>query len=379
MRERLPSPFDVDQRPVAAIFRSPLFNLSETFVRAQAAGLVRYQPLVLGLRDKGNVPSDLANRVRLKGRGAFRPFADRLKAYRPVVLHAHFGPDGLRALPLAERLAIPLVTTLHGYDASRSDWALLRSGRLSWMRYAVLKRRLQRGGALFIAVSEAVRRRAIARGYPADRTITHYIGVDLKRHAPAGGEKGETVLFVGRLVEKKGVDILLRAFAGVRARRPSASLSIIGDGPRRRSLERLAGRLGVGGVVTFLGEQPPEVVVHHMRRASVLAVPSVTARDGDAEGLPTVIVEAAACALPAVGTDHAGIPEAIADGKSGFVVPERDPAALAARLSAVLESRDLRDRMGAAARALAIQRFDGDRQMRRLEEIYDAVRVGRCG
>jgi glycosyltransferase involved in cell wall biosynthesis len=115
-----------------------------------------------------------------------------------------------------------------------------------------------------------------------------------------------------------------------------------------------------------------------MRRATVLAAPSITARDGDAEGLPTAIVEAAASALPAVGTDHSGIVEAIVDGETGFIVPERDAGALAARLLAILGDPELRDRMGAAARALAERKFDLARQMRRLEEIYDQVAAGRC-
>jgi glycosyltransferase involved in cell wall biosynthesis len=108
----------------------------------------------------------------------------------------------------------------------------------------------------------------------------------------------------------------------------------------------------------------------------LLAAPSVTARDGDAEGLPNVIVEAAASALPVVGTDHSGIPEAIVEGETGFIVPERDSERLAARILAILSDPARRGRMGAAARAMAEQRFDFACQMRRLEEIYDEVRAG---
>jgi glycosyltransferase involved in cell wall biosynthesis len=366
MPETPPSPVDRDQRPVAALFRAPLFNVSETFVRAQATGLVRYRPLLIGREDKGNIPAELAGRVLL------RPGAERVRAYAPVLVHAHFGPDGLRALPLAARLGVPLITTLHGYDVSRSTSALLRSGRLSWMHYALRRHKLQRRGALFLAVSDALRRRAIALGYPPERTLIHYNGVDLGCF-PAGPGGPDTILFVGRLVEKKGVAILLRAFAGVRRALPNASLVIIGECPLRTLLERLAGES-----VRFLGGQPPEAVAEWMRRATVLAAPSVTARDGDAEGLPNVIAEAAAAALPAVGTDHAGIPEAILDGETGYIVPEHDSETLAARLVAILGDGALRDRMGAAARALAERSFDLAGQMRRLEEIYDRVRAGRC-
>ena len=373
MPEMPPSPFDRDPRPVAAVFRAPLFNASETFVRAQAAGLTRYQPLLLGLEDKGNIPPELARRVLLKGAAGWRGFAERARRFAPVLVHAHFGTDGLRALPLAERLGVPLITSLRGYDVARSDLALLRSGRRSWIHYALRKQALQRRGALFLAVSEALRRQAIARGYPEARILTHYNGVDLARF-PAGRGGDDTILFVGRLVEKKGVEILLRAFAAVRRERPRAALLIIGEGPLRARLERLAGE-----GVRFLGAQGPETVAEHMRTASLLAAPSVTARDGDAEGLPNVVVEAAASALPAVGSDHSGIPEAIVEGETGFIVPERDAEALAGRLLSLLGDRALRDLMGAAARRLAEQRFDFALQMQRLEALYDQVRTGGCG
>jgi glycosyltransferase involved in cell wall biosynthesis len=367
MRDRLPSPFELDQRPVAAIYRTPLFNASETFVRDQICGLVRYQPLVIGRDDKGNIPEALAGRV------LFRSRAEAVRRHAPVLLHAHFGTDGLRALPLAERLAVPLVTNLHGYDVGRSRSALLLSGRRSWMHYALRRRALQRRGTLFLAVSEALRRQAIALGYPAERTRTHYNGVDLAEFPVGPGGPG-TILFVGRLVEKKGVEILLRAFGKVRQSRADASLIVIGDGPLRARLLRLAGQS-----VRFLGSLPREEVAAWMRRSTVLAAPSVTARDGDVEGLPTTIVEAAASGLPAVGTRHSGIPEAIADGETGFLVPERDAAALGDRLLALLNAPDLRDRMGAAARRLAEDRFDFTRQMARLEAIYDEVRMRPCG
>ncbi|MBV9883942.1 MAG: glycosyltransferase [Sphingomonadaceae bacterium] len=373
MPETPPPPFDHDPRPVVAIFRAPLFNESETFVRAQAAGLDRYQPLLLGLEDKGNIPPRLADRVLLKGARGWSGFAKRVRPYAPVLVHAHFATDGLRALALAERLGVPLVTHLRGYDVTRSTAFLLLSGRRSWLNYALRGAALRRRGALFLAVSDALRRQAIARGFPADLIRVHYNGVDLARFAPGAGDD-ITILFVGRLVEKKGVEYLLEAFASVWRTRPEVRLVVIGDGPLRTRLERRAGE-----GVRFLGRQPPEAVADWMKRAALLAAPSVTASDGDSEGLPNTIVEAAAAGLPAVGTDHAGIPEAIVDGETGFIVPERDADSLAARLLTLLGNPDLRRRMGAAARALAERKFDFARQMNRLEAIYDELRTGRCG
>lgn len=378
MTEPLPSLFADDPRPVAAIFRSPVFNASETFVSGHAAGLVRYQPLMLGLEDKGHVPAALDGRVLIASLGerlalklaGLGGLAERVRGFSPALVHAHFGTDGVLALPVARALGVPLVVTLHGYDVTRSQAALLGSGRLSWMRYALGRARLAREGALFLAVSDAIRARAIAVGFPAERVITHYNGVDLSRFPVGDGGDGRTILHVGRLVEKKGTADLLRAFAVVLGAHPEARLAIVGDGPLRGALEVLAGELGLGAAVNFAGFQP---VGEWMRRAAVLAAPSVTARDGDAEGLPTVIVEGAASGLPVVGTLHSGIPEALLDGVNGFVVPEGDVAGLAARLGELLGSAELRARMGAAGRALMEERFDAAGQIRRLEGLYDGA------
>jgi glycosyltransferase involved in cell wall biosynthesis len=368
---------DDEQKPVVAIFRSAVFNASERFIQDQAAALTRWRPVVVGLELKGEMLPRLREAIvtksarervafHLRGRGGL--IEAKLRATRPRLIHAHFGTDGLLVLPLARALGVPLITSLRGYDVTRSDGALLRSGRPIWMRYAFGKKRLQRRGALFLAVSDALREQAIARGYPEARTLTHYNGVDLDRFRPSDAPAGPgLILHVGRLVEKKGTKVLIEALARI----ADAKLVVIGDGPLRGALERQARDLG--DRVQFLGELPSDEVANWMRRASVLAVPSMTAVDGDAEGLPNVVVEAAASGLPVVGTSHSGIPEAIDDGISGFLVPESDAEALALRLAQLLASESLRRDMGAAARRLAERKFSRQMQTARLESIYDKV------
>lgn len=368
--------------PRVAIFRAPLFNPSETFIQFQVASLTRYRAVLVGLEDKGNAQPTLAEAMvvarspaeRLAFRlGWTRGMAARLLEFGPDLVHAHFGTDGLLALPLARRLGVPLVTTLHGHEVSRSRRALALSGRLSWTRYALLGGRLMRRGDLFLAVSEAVRDRAVARGFPEARTIVHYVGVDLDRLRPdpTAVEPG-LVLHVGRLVEKKGTAALLDAFAAVRARHPAARLVVIGDGPLRSRLERRAEGLGDG--VRFLGAQSPETVARWMQRAWLIAAPSVTAPDGDAEGLPTVLVEAAASGLPAVATRHSGNAEIVDDGVTGRLVPEGDPRALAEAIIVSLGRKALRTEQARAARVRAERSFDLAGQTRLLEDHYDAVR-----
>ena len=373
----MPPREDDEQKPIAAIFRSAVFSASERFIQDQAAAMTRWRPLVVGLERKGEMVVRLREAIvakspverwafRLRGRGG--PIEAKLRAAGPTLIHANFGTDGLLVLPLARALGVPLITSLRGYDVTRSDEALLRSGRVSWIRYALGKKRLQLGGNLFLAVSEALRKEAIARGYPEARTVTHYNGVDLDRFRPdATPVEPGTVLHVARLVEKKGTRVLIDAMTKIAGGR----LVIIGDGPLRVALTRQARQLG--DRVRFLGSLSSDEVTKWMRRASVLAAPSLTAADGDAEGLPNVVVEAAASGLPVVATTHSGIPEAVEDGATGFLVPENEADALAARLAELLGSEPLRREMGAAGRRLAERKFNRQMLTERLEAIYDRV------
>jgi glycosyltransferase involved in cell wall biosynthesis len=366
------------ERPVVAVFRTALFNPTERFIQEQAAALTRWRPLLIGLERKGEIlpglragmilPANVAERLAFAATGRGGAVEAKLRRARPKLIHAHFGTDGLKMLNLARALRLPLITHLRGYDVTLTRPALIASGRPTWTRYALQRGRLMRDGTLFLAVSDALRKRAVALGFPAARTRTHYNGVDLDRFQPGKRPREPgTVLHVGRLVEKKGTADLIAALAGMAGVR----LVVIGDGPLRAQLQRQAGALGVKA--QFLGAQPVDEVALWMRRASLLAAPSVTARDGDAEGLPNVVVEGAACGIAVVGTRHSGIPEAVEEGVTGYLVQEGDRAGLADRIRALLGAADLRREMGFAARALAMDRFDRARQAERLEAIYDEV------
>jgi glycosyltransferase involved in cell wall biosynthesis len=159
-----------------------------------------------------------------------------------------------------------------------------------------LRPQLQAQGALFIAVSEFIRKRLLKLGFPRERIVVHYIGVDTEAFRPNESvERLPVVLFVARLVEKKGCSFLLKAMALVRVVVPNVELVIIGDGPESQQLKREADTLLPG--VQFLGAQPPHVVKQWMQRAAVFCVPSITATNGDSEGFGLVFAEAQACEL----------------------------------------------------------------------------------
>ncbi len=363
----------------ALIYRSRLLPISETFVRAQASALKRYRPLFVGLeRSHPSLPTPadsilLANdpplwsRIRNK---IFRSvdiaprFYQRIRSSRPSIIHAHFGPDAVMAIRLARRLKIPLVVTLHGFDVTvQRD-------------FAAIYKELWQEATLFICVSQFIRKKAIEAGFPPEKLRVHYIGIDCEffsRTAVQAEEK--LVLFVGRFVEKKGVAYLLRAMQLVQRDNPNVRLALIGNGELRQELESLQQSLGVN--CTFLGSQPRDVIRGWLERATVFCAPSVTAQNGDSEGLALVFAESQAMGTPVVSFGHGGIREIVDDGVTGLLAPERDYVGLAKAISRYLEDPDFRRRSSQAATQHARMRANLATQTNLLEDIYDAVVSGR--
>ncbi|GAA0468337.1 glucosyltransferase [Paractinoplanes deccanensis] len=355
-----------------AIWRSAMLPASETFVRNQADNLTRWQPVYVGAtkmdsvlaRDTDRIvfpaPEDSRAFLRLRLTGSSPRLRLQLAAVRPDLVHAHFGGDGWLVSGETKRLGVPLVVTLHGHDVTRQP----QSSGAHGLRYRRNLRSVFDRADLLIAVSEVIRQKAIGWGADPAKVRVHHTGVPVPASVPVA-EKRWDVAFVGRFVAKKGADDLIAALG------PYKGL-FIGDGPLLDEMRSRAGRAGVDA--TFTGALPASEVYRLLSESRVLAAPSKTAADGDTEGLPTTIVEAAALGLPVVSTVHSGIPEAVRDGETGLLGPEGDREALAANLRKLLGDDDLRATMGRAARAHAEASFDVATQSRRLEDLYDALR-----
>jgi glycosyltransferase involved in cell wall biosynthesis len=371
-----------------AVFRHNLFRISEPFITQQAGQLRRFKPLYIGRLRYGNAPAG-ASSLALRDAGGFwampriglqmisrdpAPYLRLLAGHRPALIHAHFGIEGVYALPVARRLGIPLVTTFHGFDATLSTAALLSSP--AWANYPLFRKQLARRGDLFLCASSFIRERVLAMGFPEARTHTHYIGVDCEAIRPRDpAEETPTILHVGRLVQVKGAEYLIRAFAHIVGRDPAVQLVLIGDGPLKDSLHALVRSLGLEGRVRFLGALPHDQVLAWMRKAAMLVLPSVRTATGRVEGLGMVLLEAAATGVPAIGSHIGGIPEGIIDGETGFLVAERDIRALALSMGRLMDNRETRLRMGEKARAHVEKSFDIRRQTELLEAFYDTVLV----
>ncbi|MBX3143103.1 MAG: glycosyltransferase [Trueperaceae bacterium] len=287
------------------------------------------------------------------------------------VIHAQFGHLGDAALAVSSTWGgsgVPVVTSFRGADTTAR---LDENPRF----YDKLFQR----GALFLPVSEDLKRRLIDHGAPSERTKVHHSGIALSRFTPndrAGAKNGHVnALFIGRFVEKKGVQYALEALALV-TDTADVTLTLVGDGPLEPELRRRADELGLAARVDFVGEKNQAGVLEELARADVLVAPSVTAASGDKEGIPNVAKEAMACALPVLSTLHGGIPELIEDGVSGFLVPERDVQALAERLKLLASRPDLRAKLGAAGREKVAAEFDSKRLNVELVELYGSLAGG---
>jgi colanic acid/amylovoran biosynthesis glycosyltransferase len=371
-------------RPTVVIFCDHLLYLSETFIRAQGQALRQYSPAFAGSRRVAGLElpasscytinsGTTAGKIRevvFKLFGKAPDLVRRLKALDPVLVHAHFGPDGLRALPLARQLGLPLIVTFHGSDATALH---PRRGEATFghRRYLANRGTLQRGASLFLAVSDFIRGKLLEQDVAPEKVMVHYIGVDTRLFSPAGVESEPIVLFVGRLSERKGPNYLIQAMAEVQKEFPQVELVLIGDGPLRKSLEQQA--KSSLKKFRFLGAQSPETIREWMDRASLFAASSVKIDSGEEEAFGMVFAEAQAMQKPVVAFASGGVVEAVQHGQTGFLAPERDWRKMAEYLAQLLKDDDLRRQFGSAGRRRVLRLFDLEKQTRVLEKIYSEV------
>jgi colanic acid/amylovoran biosynthesis glycosyltransferase len=364
------------------VYRDRIVPRSEAhFLRRQYVGFRRLAPIWIGCRTDVGLADLGVEAIMLGRRGAagaldrlaFKQFGripsePDLAVLQPRLIHAHFGRGGALALPIARALGLPLVVTFHGGDATKDGPYRSRLFPTIFQRRCAA---LQREAALIVCVAEHIREELLARNFPAAKLKVIRYGVEPE----ADGEIQQPanrpyLLFVGRFVEKKGVVHLLKAMRALESESAAVDLVLIGDGPIAEALKRQASGLKHA---RFLGWLPNDEVRRFMRGALALCVPSVAARSGDAEGLPNVVLEAMACAVPVIGSRAGGIAEAVEHGRTGFLVPQADPRAIADAAGRLLGDAALHRRMGDAARTAATARFGAITQSRLLEDALLAV------
>jgi colanic acid/amylovoran biosynthesis glycosyltransferase len=335
-------------------------------MRTMLANTSRWWPLSPGVgRAVRHLPSRLQDKVSTASDMLWNRELNRCD----LVL-AHFGGNGLRLARMKRRgrLAPPIMTIFHGNDVGIPA----HEGTLD--RYASLFDY----GACLLTVNETFRRMLVEAGAPEERTAVHRMGIDCddipyRPREMAGGPL--ELISVCRLVEKKGIAVALRAVAAFRAARPDLAwrYSIVGDGPLLPELKALAAELDLADRVRFHGPLPHGEVKERLARAHLFLLPSVTAADGDVEGVPVALMEAMAAGLMVVSSRHSGIPELVEDGRSGFLAPEGDAAALAAHMQWIVDNPAAWPAVTGAARRRIETEFNNQILDDRLVARMDAV------
>ena len=374
-----------DARPTVAHLVTPYLFVTGSWIHAQLLHNARYRAVVVtqGTENLDTFPFEpvydlshgrsMGQRVRfaaqkyLWGRFPAGPYKDVAAREKVVLLHAHQGWEGARAVHLRRALGVPIVTSFYGRDATM----LPRSAY-----WRALYARLFRQGDLFVAEGMCMGRTLEAIGCPADKIRVVHLGVDLeripfaeRRPKPSGAATG---LIAASFREKKGLIYALEALARVAPRWPGLRLRVIGDGPLRGEIERRIARADLAGKVDLLGYRNGPAYLEELRNADFMMAPSVTASDGDCEGgAPVCLLDAQAAGLPVLATTHCDVPEVTVPGGSALLAPERDVARLAENLERLLAHPEEWPAMGRAGRAHVEAGFDVNRQGERMAELYD--------
>ena len=375
-------------------------NLSETFVMDQMRGLLKagfdvrmYAQQNVIDKIKHSIPIDLMAETYFAGQRSFqwvRPrrvrymlekIANRRSMQRLLssaindcdLMLCHFGPMGLQTVQasLQAKKDTKIWTVFHGYDVS---------SYIATHGDDVYKELFARGDQ-FLAISDFWARRLVTLGCPADKIVVLHMGVDVGaigyNPKPIVVGRPRRLLYVGRLVPKKGADVLLRALADYRMNSPETrwELSLIGDGPMKRDLEALVIELNLDDCVVFCGPQPSEQVRRMLDAADYFVLPSLTPTDGDMEGIPVALMEAMAAGLPVISTVHGGIPELVEHGISGLLAVEADVKSLRDRLGeAFAQTTEQRQAMQLAARSKVENEFDQGALLSELVAMIDPTR-----
>ncbi|WP_353648547.1 glycosyltransferase [Nakamurella sp. A5-74] len=370
-----------DARPAVGIWRSSWLPASETFVAHQTDALRRWRPFRIGLRaladglpvtpDLAPFGPDLLGRVRhriSRATGYRFPYDRWLSRHRISLLHAHFGPGGVKVLPIARRTGIPLLVTFHGFDVTAAAFARDAAGQ----RYRAELTDLFAGARGLIAVSEFVREQLLALGAPAEKIRVLPIGIPLAGSPAAQRPEHPVVTYVGRLIERKGADHLLQAVDLLpEPLRSGTRVRIVGFGPLEPRLRELATSTGLQ--VEFLGRRTPAEVAADLASSTVFSGPSRSIGD-EAEGFGLVYLEAAAAGLPVVAYRHAGVTEAVADGVTGLLAAEGNVQELSVALARVLQDAALASALGTAGRERVNREFEIGVRTEALEDYYDEMR-----
>ncbi|MGE5654225.1 MAG: glycosyltransferase [Bacillota bacterium] len=305
----------------------------------------------------------------------FRSLMHLFSAQRLKVIHAHYGQNGIKALRLKRNTGLPLITSFHGEDiTARPEQD---------HHYRQLLMELLAEGDLFLVTDHHMKEMAMYWGCPEEklRIVPGSVDLDEFRYQPRVYEKSGplSILSVGRLVEKKGMDTLIEAVRRVVEAGTQIELTIIGEGDLKEALEAQIQHARLSGCVKLAGPKNRSQVIAAMQQADLFILASRRALNGDQEGQPMTLLEAMAIGVPVLSTFHAGIPELIRDRVNGCLVPPGDAEALARRIAEYAQEPELWQTYVGAARKTVEHHHDLKEQANRLYRLYEELTMNKGG
>jgi colanic acid/amylovoran biosynthesis glycosyltransferase len=290
--------------------------------------------------------------------------ARHLRGIRADAVLAEYGTTGAYLTEGCKKARVPLFVHFHGFDASiRTILDANQNAYRKMFNYA----------SGIVAVSNSMKNRLLSLGAPPERLHINPCGVDPRSFFGGSPETQSPVfLAVGRFIEKKAPYLTVLAFGKMLKAVPAARLIMVGEGPLLGPCKRLAAALGVGAAIEFPGVQSPGRVGELLRQARAFVQHSLEADNGDSEGTPVAVIEAQMTGLPVISTRHAGIPDVVADGETGFLVDEGDMDGMSACMLQLARDPGLAGRMGRAARQRAEAHYTLDQHLRQLAEMIEA-------
>jgi colanic acid/amylovoran biosynthesis glycosyltransferase len=292
-------------------------------------------------------------------------FRDLIRGHNIRLLHIYFGNNGVFWLPLFRRREIPMIVSFHGADVAVGSDTPGAQHRLQ---------QVFAGADLILARSDSIRRSLIGAGCSQNKIRIQRTGIptsEFEYRPRTVPDDGRFRLFQAcRLIEKKGVEITLRAFAKFVERWPDSRLVIAGDGPLRVPLEQLTEQLGIGSRVEFTGFLGKEQLLERYYQSQLFIHPSETTSAGDNEGIPNSLLEAMATGMCCIATRHGGIPEAIEHLRNGVLVDERDAEGVYRWMNQLAVNWPLAVDLSRQAAEMISQEFDSEKQIQKLESTY---------
>lgn len=289
-------------------------------------------------------------------------FKKSLQKEKPDVILAEYGTVGAKITPVAKKLGIPVVVHFHGFDASETS--VLEELKHDYLRMFEYSKAI-------IGVSNQMRAKLISIGAPAEKVHYTAYGPNDKFFENTPQFNTKTFLSVGRFIDKKAPHLTILAFKKCLEKHPDAKLHMVGGGPFFRICEELANHFNLNSSIKFLGVQNSDFVKVEMQSAFCFIQHSRVAENGDMEGTPVAIIEAQAAALPVISTYHAGIPDIVVHGETGYLIEEGEVDKMADYMIELASNMELARQMGEKARKRIQDNFTMKHHIAALDRIIE--------